>query len=548
TCALPIFSGFENQMIQNAYLDNLKQEEALGRSTRLAAAAILLGILIVISFTFLISRDYWKAQQYREQLEKEKKYSEFLLKSREQLISTVSHDLRTPLTTIGGYSELMQHSGLNDKQHSYLQMVKSASGYVEKLVNELLDYSKLEAGKMKLEKLPFVLSNLIRETAMNFGEVSPKKEVELILDIDPVLERPILSDPFRIRQILTNLVGNAFKFTQEGHVTISARLEEKEDRSWIRIRIKDTGIGIKPEKRELIFQEFAQGGESTQKKYGGYGLGLTISKKLTELLGGSLFLEPGQGQGSTFTFRIPVQFAEIPSNRPNETVPLSPLELYVIDDDPTLLELLREICRINDIKIRTYTGFKELQKEGIPKPDLVLTDMQMPEIDGFEVLKKLRDMGYENPVIAMTGQKIREPMDYTRAGFSAVLQKPFSSTAFLQLLGQAHETEARPSPTTAFPATGSTHFDITDLSCFLDGPRALEEILETFLGNTRQNLEQLLKHIDKGRLDGIRDIAHKMLPMYRQLEVRECVPILEELERLPDGADPKKYTTLISEH
>src|SRR5690606_35062147 len=131
-----VISGLENQMIQNAYLDNLTQEEALQRSTRLAAAAILLGILIVISFTYLISRDYWKAQQYREQLEKEKKYSEFLLKSREQLIATVSHDLRTPLTTIGGYSELMEHSGLNDKQLSYLKNVKSASHYVENLVNE----------------------------------------------------------------------------------------------------------------------------------------------------------------------------------------------------------------------------------------------------------------------------------------------------------------------------------------------------------------------------------------------------------------------------
>src|SRR5690606_9560107 len=134
----------------------------------LAGGAILLGILTVVLFTILISKDYWNAQKYREQLEKEKRYSEFLLKSREQLISTVSHDLRTPLTTIGGYSELMEQSGLSGKQLNYLQNVRSASNYVEKLVNELLDYSKLEAGKIKLEKVPFVLSDLIRETSLHF--------------------------------------------------------------------------------------------------------------------------------------------------------------------------------------------------------------------------------------------------------------------------------------------------------------------------------------------------------------------------------------------
>lgn len=541
-----VISGFEHQMIQNAYMDSLNQEEALRRSSRLAAAAILLGLLIVISFTFLISRDYWKAQQYREQLEKEKKYSEFLLKSREQLIATVSHDLRTPLTTIGGYSELMQHSGLTDKQLSYLKNVKSASGYVENLVNELLDYSKLEAGKMKLETLPFVLANLIRETSMNFGEVNPKKGVELVLDIDPILERPILSDPFRIRQVLTNLVGNAFKFTEKGQVKISAQLEDKGERPWIRIRVSDTGVGIAPEKRELIFQEFVQGGEATQKKYGGYGLGLTISKKLTELLGGNLFLESEQGQGSSFTFRIPVSFAELPAPKSEEDLPLGPMELYVVDDDPTLLELLRELCKINDIKVRTFTDFKELQKEGTPGADLVLTDMQMPEIDGFGVLKKLRELGYDKPVIAMTGQKVTDPSSYTRAGFDAVLQKPFSSTAFLETLGRTHGADQRPSPPSALPAAASEHFDLGNLSLFLDGPQALQEILETFLGNTRENLGQLVESAERGDCEGVREIAHKMLPMFRQLEARGSIPILEELEQLPDGTDPGKLSAMIA--
>ena len=547
-----VITGFEREMIQNAYLDNYRQEQILKRSSRLAGGAILLGILIVVVFTLLISKDYWNAQKYREQLEKEKKYSEFLLKSREQLISTVSHDLRTPLTTIGGYSELMEHSGLNSKQVNYLQNIKSASNYVEKLVSELLDYSRLEAGKIKLEKVPFVLSDLIRETSLYFDEVNPKEEVAFILEIDPALEHPISSDPFRIRQILTNLVGNAFKFTQKGHVGVSAHLEEKGEGPWIKIKVQDTGRGIKPEKRELIFQEFAQGEESTQKEFGGYGLGLTISKKLTELLGGHIFLESEEGRGSSFTFRLPVEFAEIPKEGPPGQAlsepPLGSMSLYVVDDDGTLLELLEEIYHINNIQIKTFNGFEALEKEGSIHADLILTDMQMPGIDGFGVLRNLRKMGYERPVIAMTGQKIDDSSLYIGEGFAAVLQKPFSSTEFLLALALPQSLpEPRPAPRNGLPYTHSPYFNIGNIASFLDSPQALQEILEVFLGNTEKNMVQLLKMYGRENVQGIRDLAHKMLPMFRQLEVTGSIPILEELELLSTDHPKKKLSKKLVE-
>lgn len=541
-----VISGFEHEMIQNAYRDNQIREGVLRRTSLLAGAALLLGILIVISFTFLISRDYWKAQRYREQLEKEKKYSEFLLRSREQLISTVSHDLRTPLTTIGGYSELMEHSGLTDKQLSYLNNVKSASDYVERLVDELLDYSKLEAGRMKLETLPFVLSRLIGETALNFGEANPKPGVELLLDIDPALERPILSDPFRIRQILTNLVGNAFKFTLKGHVRITAQLEEQGGRPWIKVRVRDTGIGIMPGKRDLIFKEFAQGEDTIQKQYGGYGLGLTISKKLTQLLGGSLYFESEQGKGSTFTFRIPVEFAPTPSTPDPvpQDLPDDPLDLMVIDDDGTLLELLGEICRTRGIKVRTFTHFKEVEPLGSMDPDLVLTDLEMPQIDGFGVLDKLRAMGYKKPVVAMTGQRITDPSDHLRAGFAAVLQKPFTPSDFLELLERSRTVpyRDRPHAVNPFPEPRSPHFEIGSISSFLDGPQALKEVLQVFMENTHRNARELLSHLERNDHQGIRDIAHKMLPMFRQLKAGGSIPILEQLEVLSDGVDPERLS------
>ncbi|RIV52774.1 response regulator [Flagellimonas taeanensis] len=538
-----IIAGFEKEMAQNAYLDSLNQQQALERTTRLAGGAILLGLLIVVFFTLLISRDFWKVQRYREQLEEEKKYSEFLLKSREQLITTVSHDLRTPLNTISGYSELMEHSGLNGKQLNYLKNVRSASGYVENLVNDLLDYSKLEAGRMNLEQMPFILSNLIQETSLHFKDVNSKKEVELQLEIDENLEKPIVSDPFRIRQILTNLVGNAFKFTQKGYVKISALLEEKGNEQWVRIRVKDTGIGIKTEQQELIFQEFAQASDSTEKKYGGYGLGLTISKKLTELLNGTIYLESHENEGSTFTVRIPVAFGEMPiaEDPPQEKKLDGPLTLCAIDDDANMLKLLEDICQVNAIPIKTYTNFEEIEKQGNISCDVVLTDIQMPGIDGFAVLKRLRDMGYENPVIAMTGQKISDKSAYTVAGFTDVLQKPFSNTSFLNILGMmGHSINGRNTATTSVPDSQSAHFSVGNIAPFLDSPQAVLEVLEVFLENTEKNLGLLFSHIGSTNFSEIRAISHKMLPMFRQLEVHKAIPLLEELEHLSDDAKAKK--------
>ncbi|MGB5555934.1 MAG: histidine kinase dimerization/phospho-acceptor domain-containing protein, partial [Flavobacteriaceae bacterium] len=284
-----IIAAFEQEILVNSYANTIKRQTVMRRSMRLAGITALLGFIIVAIFTFLINRDFWKVQVYRQQLEKEKKYSESLLKSREQLISTVSHDLRTPLNTITGYTELMENTSISDKQARYLKNVKSASEYVGNLINDLLDFSKLEAGKLNIEKIPFIAANLIQETAENVEALFRSKNLTLVLEIDPKLEKAVLGDPFRIRQILTNLLGNSFKFTEEGSITIKANAQARIGKKMtLKIAVVDTGIGIAKEKQHLIFQEFTQAETTTEKKFGGYGLGLTISKKLAELLQGSL--------------------------------------------------------------------------------------------------------------------------------------------------------------------------------------------------------------------------------------------------------------------
>jgi len=546
-----IISAFEQEVIAKSYENNLKKQTALKRSLRLAGFASLLGFAIVGLFTFLITKDYWKVQLYRQQLEKEKKFSESLLKSREQLISTVSHDLRTPLNTITGYSELMENTGLTGKQASYLKNVKSASKYVDSLVNDLLDFSKLEAGKIKVDNTAFILSDLIRETAQNLKEIHSKKPIQLILKIDQQLDKPVLADPFRIRQILTNLIGNAYKFTNDGIIEIEAKVASEANGNYQTvIQVTDSGIGIKKEKQEHIFKEFTQAEDHTDKKYGGYGLGLTISKKLTELLGGKISLYSEENKGSTFTIEIPFKISKDPLKTPKkiEISPKMELSLLIIDDDPAMLKLLKEVCQYLGLSALTYNHFHEVSKNGKLHYNMVLTDIQMPDITGFEVLNQLQNGTFshytDQPIVAMTGRKDLKNEYYLEAGFSDILQKPFTKEMFLRVLTKLFPQTVREKPENSLKtkiSSGSSLFNLEVISSFLgDDEEGIAEVLQTFISDTTANIGKLKLAVDDLDIKTINLVSHRMLPMFRQLNSFEIVPILEELEILEIGQmEPK---------
>ncbi|MEH6680678.1 MAG: ATP-binding protein [Sediminicola sp.] len=541
-----IISAFEQEVITNTYTENVKKQQALTRSIRLAGFASLLGFLIVGLFTFLITKDYWKVQQYRQRLEKEKKFSESLLKSREQLISTVSHDLRTPLNTISGYSDLMENTGLTGKQVSYLKQVKSASRYVNSLVNDLLDFSKLEAGKINLQKKTFILSELIRETAEHIQEYNRTKNLNLIIEIDGRLDHPVLGDPLRIRQILSNLIGNAYKFTSEGFIKIDASVIKEVNASYkTKIQIIDSGIGIKKEKQQHIFKEFTQADTDTDKRYGGYGLGLTISKKLTTLLGGKISLQSEENKGSNFIVELPLELSKTPLVPPK--TPMAPhkdLSLLILDDDPAMLRLLKEVCSSLQIFAYTFSDFEDIEHDAEIRYDVVLTDIQMPNITGFEVLENLRKQSFDHykgqPIVAMTGRRDLEKKVYEDAGFEGVLQKPFTKDTLVEILAQlfpkvvAKMEGTAPQPK---PSSGSQLFSLDVIGTFLgDNSEAMGEVLHTFMGDTERNMELLKVAINSMDHPQINSIAHRMLPMFRQLKAMEIVPLLEGLEILPASA------------
>ncbi len=546
-----IIVAIEQEVIMGTYMDNLNKQKVIKTSVQWTITAVVLGFLLVCLFTFLITRDFWRIQQYRQQLEKEKVYSESLLKSREQLISTVSHDLRTPLNTISGYTELMEHSHLNSKQHQYLKNVKSASKYVDDLVNDLLDFSKLEAGKIQIEKVPYVLSHLIVETASNFQEIYHKKAIELKLEIAEELGIPIIGDPFRVRQILTNLLGNAFKFTHNGFVKVKAITKEIAGEPFIDIMVIDTGIGIEQEKQELIFKEFTQAGDSIEKKYGGYGLGLTISKKLTQLLEGTLHLDSKENEGSTFTLSLPLEFSSIetPIQKPvKSNYESHHLSLLIFDDDETLLGLLTEVCQMHAIPTRTFSNFEDFNSMDDFQYDVVLTDIQMSKVDGFEVVEKLKSGNYRHyknqPIIAMTGQRDLDKRFYTNAGFAEVLQKPFSRMILLDAVGSVLNSSKPYSFGNPLQnitqKSNSELFSVETIASFLDSSQGVYEVLDSFLENTANNMNLLSIAIENRNYSEIKSISHKMLPMFRQLKVDIAIPTLEKFEHISDDSKHKK--------
>ncbi|HET8737807.1 MAG TPA: ATP-binding protein [Pricia sp.] len=535
-----IMTAFEKDVMASTYESNVKKQAALRRTTRIAGIAALIGFIIVGVFSFLITRDYWKVQTYRIRLEKEKRFSESLLKSREQLISTVSHDLRSPLNTISGYSDLLESTDLTKKQEGYIKNLKSASQYVGNLVNDLLDFSKLEAGKLNIENVPFILANLIQETAENLQATHKGKKLKLILDIAPELEQTVLGDPFRIRQIVTNLIGNAFKFTEEGHIKVTGRASTGTGtRLTAKIEVSDTGIGIAKEKQRLIFKEFTQAENDTEKKFGGHGLGLTISKKLAELLKGSLTLQSKLGEGSAFTLQLPLEITKAVKEADKEMPYMAPkLRMLIIDDDTSLLHMLRELAESMGITAHTYTNFLSIEEDSHLAYDIVLTDIQMPQVTGFEVLKRLRSGNYQHytdqPIIAMTGRRDLGPESYTSIGFTQVLQKPFTKgelVATLKLLGIATEKTPKKEERSKDIETDSDLYSLDIIHSFLGkNEDAIYEVLQTFLRDTRTNMELLEETVTARDYAQVNHVAHRMLPMFRQLKSKDSVSLLEKME------------------
>lgn len=528
-----ILNIIEREIIRSTTEANILQEISLQKTNKIVTYAAIVGLILTVFFSILILNDFSKTESYKNQLEVANAKTKKLLNDREQLISTVSHDLKTPLSTIVGYSELLGNSDLNVKQKHYNKNIKSSSEYISKLVQDLLDFTKIEAGKIVVEPIPFSLAVVIDEVAKNIQAVYSQKEINLHIDIDPKLSKNIVTDPFRLRQILTNLIGNAYKFTLKGSITIRAKITDAN----VSISVIDTGIGIKESSQKLVFEEFTQANDGIEKIFGGTGLGLTIAKKMTETLNGTLKLESKFGYGSTFTIQFPLVWASEqfstqefkPATLPQEIT----RQIVLIDDDPNLLALTTEVLKQKNHIIHSFNSAVEAL-ETIPKIDFdcIITDIQMPFLDGFEFVKELtkRPFYKNQPVLAITGRADLDLDVYQKAGFSSVIQKPYSPQILIEKLN--HLFDEKPLVTFNYSEKINPQhpYSLEKLKAFLpDDEVALQEVLNSLVKNTQQNLLNFRQFINEKNAENIRELAHRMYPMFQQIEATAIANLLNKL-------------------
>ena len=537
-----LLSTLEREERQASLAQVSAWQETVSKTSRIIAFLGAASLLVILTFVFLVIRDVSKSQRYRRELENAKTYAESLLKSREQFMNTVTHDLRSPLNSVVGYAGLLEKTGLNKSQNRYLAQLKKSSDYLLHLVNDLLDLSRLEAGKMSIDELAFNPKHLIEETVENAVPPEKPKAVAVKVYVSEDLDRSVITDPFRIKQILTNLVSNACKFTEEGSVEVRGWLEKGKWNPVLKIEVKDTGIGISREQKERVFEEFSQEDSSIEKKYGGSGLGLAISKKLTDLLKGRISLESEPGKGSTFLLEIPVDFAdtaaEVSSTKQYALEDPQNYSVLIVDDEPAQLGLLKEFIKSTGMSYRTAKNgrdaIEQLKKRAA---DLVLTDIQMPEMDGFQLLEEINHNSdvEKAPVIALSGQPNVSPADYLKKGFSGSLLKPYSSQKLLTMIEEILSIGLKKDPPPATETVPTNNlYTLSEIKSFAgEDQEALNAILVAFIESTRANLQALEFAFEKAENEKVSAVAHKMLPMFRQLQAKHLVAHLEILETSP---------------
>jgi len=368
------------------------------------------------------------------ELEKAKTLAEMANKSKSEFLANMSHEIRTPMNAIIGFSELLNEQIEDKRLKQFTKTIQSAGHTLLELINDILDISKIEAGKLTISQNPTNPYHLIEDTANIFSLKVQEKGIDLLLDIDQNIPQTIIIDEVRVRQILLNLIGNSVKFTSEGFIKLSAKLMMINDiKSTIdlKISVEDTGIGIKENQLEKIFQSFEQQDNQDNKEYGGTGLGLSISKKLADMMGGELSVTSTLGEGTTFTLILPsISISSIVISDKQESdstvYMFKPASILVVDDIENNRELVAQNFKDTTLKIITAKNGQEatqiVQNENI---DLVLMDIRMPVMDGYEASQIIKEYNDKIPVIALTASVMEDEFERVKSkNFDGYLRKP----------------------------------------------------------------------------------------------------------------------------
>ncbi|MDR0321922.1 MAG: response regulator [Treponema sp.] len=515
---------------------------------------LLLGAVLALSLAFvLVSLDRLKKKMDIENLKKtalliemeknrlERDSAESANKAKSAFLANMSHEIRTPMSSIIGFSELALDDTIPTKTKNYIdRILENADGLLQ-IINDILDLSKVEAGKMELEHIPFNLDDIFSQCQSAILPKAIEKDIQLRFHAESLAEKKLMGDPTRLRQILTNLLSNAIKFTNEGYISLSASIRsQNKDVVVVDFEVTDSGIGMTTGQIEKIFEPFVQADTSMPRKYGGTGLGLPISKNLIEMMGGKLIVESTPETGSKFSFTINFNTTDIPIAMLVKNSALKKIEKPVFEGEVLICEdnemnqavISESLARVGLNAVIAKNGkegvevFRSRLKEGEKPFNLVFMDIQMPVMDGIEAASIIEKMHTRTPIVAMTANVMSNEREfYKTSGMSYYISKPFTSQELWHCLLKFFKPLNKP--------LARTDTVREDTKIEIEFERALQKL---FVKNNRSIVEEIARALGANDIVLARRLSHNIKSNAGQLGKTQLQSIASEVEyQLKDG-------------
>jgi len=504
--------------------------------------------------TIGINLDITHQKHLEKNLREAKQQAEDSARAKELFLANMSHEIRTPMNAILGMSQLLAKTTLAPRQSNYLHAITTSAQNLLVIINDILDISKLDAGKMTIERVGFNVARLCEQVEKTMLYKAEEKGLRFVTKVSPLIPNVVLGDPYRITQILLNLVSNSVKFTEKGEITVECEVAGYfNNQIIVAFSVCDTGVGIDPDYLQSIFQEFSQEDSSITRKFGGTGLGLSISRSLVRLMGGEIDIESEKGKGTSSHFCLFLPIGTVNDLPQRKSVAITnPHELHgkhilLVEDNEYNRMLAKSFLRSAHLKVtEAENGEEAIERAQAQEFDLILMDVQMPVMDGFEATQHLRQqLGITTPIIALTASAINgEKQRCLAAGMNDYLTKPFYEDELIQLVhdwvlrphGNPSDTEtlaasAPPAPPTPIAPPDGTLYK---LDMLLDTARGnqkfVESMLKTFIDGTYNALRDLGRALEVGNVQGLQNTAHKLRPSLVHLQIQPAVAIMDRLE------------------
>ena len=511
------------------------------------------------------------SEQKRNELEliKAKELAEKAVEIKEQFLTNMSHEIRTPMNGIIGFAKILEGTKLNDDQKQSVEAIKKAGQNLMVIINDILDFSKIEANKMTVEEANFSLSKTVDSVIELLTQNAVEKKIKLLCDIDSAIHDELIGDPTKLSQILFNLIGNALKFTEKGFVElVITEIEGNESESLLKFSVIDSGIGISKDKIDSIFESFNQASNETTRKYGGTGLGLTITRRLVELQGGQITAESIVSKGSEFTFSLKYkkasQIIESPVALNIKNISpdfLKDINILLVEDNELNQLLAVKVFEKWDKKIDIANNGKEaIEKISTNFYDIILMDIQMPGMDGIELTRYIRSsMGEKSniPIIALTAHATKgEERRCFENGVNDYLSKPYNFDVLLNKL--YHNLKNNNVDSVLFMESQQKEIasekliDFKYLKDFSDGDDTfIKNMISLFLNNTPETMQIILESNKNDDIKILKDEIHKLkssLSILGMIKASNCVDLIEmEIEKNPLGQKRKDEVNNLNE-